>query len=132
QTPCPRTRRGRDTTTMNARTTQAQAPHALRATWLAWNALQLLFTLAWTGGWICLGLPLLLLGGMRPVAWLARRVWAPGLLWGAGARLRVHGLEQVDWSAPCVLACNHQSVIDACALVQAVPAPLHFVLKREL
>src|SRR6476646_1488899 len=72
--------------------------------WIAFNWLQLGFTLLWTAGWICLALPLR----------MASRCWAPGLLRGAGARLRVEGLDRVDWTQPLVLVCNHQSIIDAC------------------
>ena len=101
--------------------------------WVAWNALQLVFTLAWTAGLISLVLLVrLLTGGDRWTLRLASRCWAPGLLHGAGARLRVEGLERVDWSRPCVLVANHQSIIDVCALFRAVPVPLRFVLKQEL
>lgn len=101
--------------------------------WAAWNALQLVFTLAWTAGWIGLAsLVRLLTRGQRWPLRMASRCWAPGLLHGAGARLRVEGLERVDWSQPCVLVANHQSIIDVCALFRAVPVPLRFVLKQEM
>src|SRR3546814_11073406 len=63
---------------------------------------------------------------------MAARVGAPGLLWGAGARLQVSGLEQVDWSRNHVFVANHQSTIDICALFRAAPVPLHFLLKQEM
>lgn len=50
----------------------------------------------------------------------------------AGAGLRVHGLERVDWSQPHIFVANHQSIIDICALFRALPVPLRFVLKQEL
>lgn len=50
----------------------------------------------------------------------------------ARARLKVEGLEQVDWSQPHVFVANHQSIIDICALFRALPVPLRFVLKQEL
>jgi 1-acyl-sn-glycerol-3-phosphate acyltransferase len=104
-----------------------------RAPWAAWNALQLLFTLAWTAAWISVALVVLAVGGRRrPVLRMATHVWAPGLLVGAGARLRVEGADQVDWSRPYLLVANHQSVIDICALFRAVPVPLRFLLKREM
>ena len=108
-------------------------PVALRrAAWIAFNALQLVFTLAWTAGWICLALLVRLVRDERLPLRMASRCWAPGLLHGAGARLQVEGLERVDWSQPLVLVANHQSVIDACALFRAVPTPLRFVLKQEM
>lgn len=108
-------------------------PVALRrVAWIAFNALQLVFTLLWTAGWICLALLLRLAGARRLPLRMAARCWAPGLLGGAGARLQVEGLDGVDWAQPLVLVANHQSVIDACALFRAVPTPLRFVLKQEM
>ena len=104
-----------------------------RPAWALFNALQLLFTLLWTAGWICLALLVrALTGGRHWPLRMASRCWAPGLLRGAGVRLDVHGLEQVDWSRPHVVVANHQSMIDICALFRALPVPVRFVLKQEL
>jgi 1-acyl-sn-glycerol-3-phosphate acyltransferase len=104
-----------------------------RAGWAAFNAVQLAFTLAWTAGGICLALLVRLATGAQhwPLR-MAARIWAPGLMAGAGARLQVEGATTIDWSQPCVLVANHQSVIDACALFRAAPVPLRFVLKQEM
>lgn len=102
--------------------------------WRLYNVLQFAFTLAWTAGWITLALMLRPLSGAQarlPLR-MASRCWAPGLLWGAGARLEVEGLERVDWSQPCLFVANHQSVIDICALFRAIPVPLRFLLKEEM
>ncbi len=101
--------------------------------WLPFNLIQGLFTLTWTALLISAALVILLLTGSRriPLA-MARRLWAPGLLWGAGARLEVTGLDNVDWSRPHIFAANHQSMIDICALFRALPVPLHFIVKQEL
>src|SRR5690606_14277354 len=101
--------------------------------WTAFNALQFAFTLAWTAIWISAAL--LVYAVLRDRHWplrMASRCWAPGLLHGAGARLRVSGLEQVDWSRNHVFVANHQSTIDICALFRAVPVPLRFLLKQEM
>jgi 1-acyl-sn-glycerol-3-phosphate acyltransferase len=110
-----------------------RTPGWVRIGWFALNTLQLAFTLAWTSVLICIALLLAVVSGGRhwPLR-MASRVWAPGLLLGAGARLHVEGLERIDWSRPLVLACNHQSIIDVCAMFRAVPVPLRFVIKREL
>lgn len=95
--------------------------------------MQLVFTLAWTAGLICLAS--LVRVATRSQHWplrMAARLWAPGLLAGAGARLRIEGAGRVDWSQPCVLVANHQSIIDVCALFRAAPVPLRFVLKQEM
>lgn len=105
-----------------------------RAAWLAWNTLQLIYTIAWTAGCIMLALLVLLLcGGRRRIPLrMASRLWAPGLMFGAGATLRVEGLERVDFSRPHVFVANHQSIIDICALFRALPVPVRFVIKQEL
>ncbi|HET6806721.1 MAG TPA: lysophospholipid acyltransferase family protein [Frateuria sp.] len=104
-----------------------------RLAWAPLNALQLLFTLLWTAGWICLALVVrLLTGGRHWPLRMASRCWAPGLLHGAGVRLEVHGLDRIDWSRPHVFVANHQSMIDICALFRALPVPVRFVLKQEL
>jgi 1-acyl-sn-glycerol-3-phosphate acyltransferase len=104
-----------------------------RLAWVLCNALQLLFTLLWTAGWICLALLVrVLTGGRHWPLRMASRCWAPGLLHGAGARLEVRGLERLDWSQPHVFVANHQSMIDICALFRALPVPVRFVLKQEL
>ncbi len=101
--------------------------------WWPINALQLIFTLSWTAIGIMLALLIWLAGGserlpLRMAAW----PWSPGLLRGAGARLEVAGLENLDFSKPQLLVANHQSMIDICALFAAVPVPLRFMLKASL
>ncbi|HZX80798.1 MAG TPA: lysophospholipid acyltransferase family protein [Lysobacter sp.] len=108
-------------------------PLPLRAAWLVANTFQLLFTLAWTAACISLALLVRAVTGdaripLRMAAWL----WAPGLLGGAGARVDIEGVENVDWSRPCVLVATHESIIDICALFRAVPVPLRFMLKQEM
>lgn len=101
--------------------------------WWPLNAIQGLYTALWTAGWICVALVISGLFRRKEIGlWLARNVWAPGLLWGAGARLEVSGLEHVDWNRVYLLAANHQSWIDIPALFRAVPVPLRFVAKQEL
>lgn len=104
-----------------------------RWSWAAFNALQLVFTLAWTAGWILVALLVLLVTRSRRVPLrMAARCWAPGLLRGSGAKLVVRGLDRIDWSRPHVIVANHQSMIDICALFRATPVPLQFLLKQEL
>ncbi|WP_133500187.1 lysophospholipid acyltransferase family protein [Cognatilysobacter terrigena] len=108
-------------------------PWPLRAAWLVANAVQLAFTLLWTAGCITLALLVrVITRGPRVPLRMASWLWAPGLLGGAGARVDVRGVEDVDWSKPCVLVATHESVIDICALFRAVPVPLRFMLKQEM
>ncbi|MDH7453748.1 lysophospholipid acyltransferase family protein [Luteimonas composti] len=110
------------------------APRGDGLAWRVWNTVQFAFTLAWTAGWITLALlvrPFSGPGARLPLR-MAARCWAPGLLWGAGARLQVEGRERIDFSRPCLFVANHQSVIDICALFRAIPVPLRFLLKQEM
>ncbi len=95
--------------------------------------MQFAFTLLWTAVGICLAL--LVHAVLRDRHWplrMASRCWAPGLLWGAGARIQVEGLDNVDWTRNHMFVANHQSTIDICALFRAVPVPLRFLLKHEM
>lgn len=101
--------------------------------WTAINGLQLGFTMGWTVALTPVAaLVRIVTRGQRWPLRLASRVWAPGLLHGAGVRLVVEGADKVDWSRPHVLVANHESMIDICALFRAVPVPLRFMLKQEL
>lgn len=64
--------------------------------------------------------------------WIARRGWAPLLLWAGGARLVVEGEENVDPRRPTIYASNHQSTIDIPVLLQALPINLRFIAKSQL
>src|SRR3546814_8310565 len=65
--------------------------------WTAFNAVQFAFTLAWTAAWISAALLVHVV--LRNRHWplrMAARCWAPGLLWGAGARLQVRSEEHTS------------------------------------
>jgi 1-acyl-sn-glycerol-3-phosphate acyltransferase len=105
----------------------------LRILWTPLNALQLLFTLLWSAGLISVALVVWLVTRSRRLQHaMAQRLWAPGLLRGAGARLEVSGLEHVDAGTPWFFVANHQSIIDVPALYAALPVALHFIVKKEL
>lgn len=63
--------------------------------------------------------------------WVARQ-WSGALLWAAGANIRVHGYDWVNWSRPQVIVCNNTSGFDVLALAVTIPVPFHFVAKKEL
>lgn len=104
--------------------------------WPLINALQLGFTLLWTAGCISFaGLVLLVLRRRGLALDLARRLWAPGLLAAAGAKLVVRGGPEAAArlpQQPCLFVANHQSVIDICVLFRGLPRPVRFVAKSEL
>ncbi len=75
------------------------------------------------------GLAILLTGSS---SFFAQRLWAPALLWVAGARLEVQGAEHLDGSRPTLYASNHQSTIDIPVLFAALDVDLRFVAKEQL
>ncbi|MDO5609775.1 MAG: lysophospholipid acyltransferase family protein [Pseudomonadota bacterium] len=101
--------------------------------WTPIGALQFVYVMIWTAFWISLAILMRgLSGSARIPLRMGARLWAPGLIGGAGARLKVEGAEAIDWSQPYLVVSNHQSMIDICALFRGVPVPLRFVLKKEM
>lgn len=118
---------------METPTTSTDHPHRSSYAWTVINALQFALTLLWTAVWICLAFVVYVV--MRDRHWplrMAARCWAPGLLWIGGARLRVEGLDNVDWTRNHMFVANHQSTVDICALFRAIPVPVRFLLKQEM
>src|SRR2546423_11325314 len=68
----------------------------------------------------------------RASGWMARRLWAPVLLATGGAKVIVHGRENIDFSKPAIYVSNHQSTIDIPATFVAIPVNLVFVAKKQL
>ncbi len=58
--------------------------------------------------------------------------WGRSLLWASNSKVRVHGVDKVDWTRPQVLVSNHIGAFDILALAASVPVPYHFVAKKEL
>lgn len=105
----------------------------LGALWFFINLFQVICVVAWTSLWVTLALLALLFTFDRSIPLsMARRIWAPGLLWLSGAKLNVTGLENIDLSRSHVYVANHESMIDIVAVFAAIPQNIHFVLKKEL
>lgn len=60
------------------------------------------------------------------------RAWARVVLWMAGIKLNVHGLELLGDKRPAILMSNHASMIDIPILAVALPLHLRFMFKRSL
>jgi 1-acyl-sn-glycerol-3-phosphate acyltransferase len=60
------------------------------------------------------------------------RAWARVVLRLAGVKVRLLGVENVDWERPLVVVANHQSWFDVFALAAYLPAKARFVAKEEL
>ena len=98
------------------------------------NLLQALFLAFWWVLWISLALLVTLVtrNGERALA-MARKFWAPALLWAAGAKLEIEPFPaEIDWSQPHIFALNHESSIDIPCAFAALPVNLRFVAKHVL
>jgi 1-acyl-sn-glycerol-3-phosphate acyltransferase len=96
-----------------------------------------LFCIAVTAIWLALMFPLACLAMVVTLnadnsMWVARRLFAPVVLWAGGARLMVQGRYNVDPSRPTVYVSNHQSTADIPALLAALPVNVRFVAKEQL
>jgi 1-acyl-sn-glycerol-3-phosphate acyltransferase len=60
------------------------------------------------------------------------RLWARGVLFICGLRLRVHGLEKLDISRNYVYVSNHASLFDIPAVIAGIPDQIRLVYKKEL
>lgn len=63
--------------------------------------------------------------------WIHRN-WAGSILWSAGARLEVEGIEHSEPGRGQILVANHQSMFDIWALMAAAPWSVRFIAKAEL
>jgi 1-acyl-sn-glycerol-3-phosphate acyltransferase len=71
-------------------------------------------------------------GGGDEIVRRLTKEWAEGLCERMGIEVRVHGIDAIDWSAPCVVMANHQSYLDVLALYRALPRIFGFVAKKQL
>jgi 1-acyl-sn-glycerol-3-phosphate acyltransferase len=97
------------------------------------NILQALFLAFWSVLWISLALLVTLVtgNGERALA-MARRFWAPALIWAARVKLEVEPFPQLDWEKPHIFVLNHESMLDIACAFAALPVNLRFVAKHSL
>ena len=62
---------------------------------------------------------------------MAPRMWSRAILWVAGVRVRMHGLDRLAADGTFIFICNHVSLFDILALVGWLPRN-NFVAKAEL
>jgi 1-acyl-sn-glycerol-3-phosphate acyltransferase len=97
------------------------------------NLLQAVFLAGWSALWITLALLVAVITRNQEIALgMARRLWAPGLRWAAGARIQVEPLPPIDWSRPHVFVMNHESSLDIVVAFMVLPVNLRFVAKHVL
>lgn len=94
---------------------------------------RVVFILFWTAFMITSALIIMLFTFNRKIALvMARTMHGPGVLWGAGIKLKVEGKENFPHDQPFIFASNHQSHLDIPCLFTAIPVNLHFIAKKEL
>jgi len=105
------------------RTWGVRLPETLYAGY-AWGVFTLLAPWVWTG---------VMLSPRPAWRWSLARGGVRLLRRLMGVRLRVTGREHLPPAGrSLVLVANHQSYLDALALIEAIPRPMRFVAKREL
>ena len=65
-------------------------------------------------------------------AWMARKLWAPVVLWAAGVRIQADPLPPLRPGQPYIFMANHQSFFDVAAAYFAIDHPFRYVAKRSL
>jgi 1-acyl-sn-glycerol-3-phosphate acyltransferase len=60
------------------------------------------------------------------------RLWARSLLWFAGVKVEVEGLERVRGVEKCVWASNHVTFMDTPVMLAYIPVQFFFLAKSEL
>jgi 1-acyl-sn-glycerol-3-phosphate acyltransferase len=104
-----------------------------RIAYAALNLLQAIGLVVGSVFWITLAFVCTVLTFNRnvPLA-MARRCWAPTMLWISRARFELEPLPDVDWSRPHIFVMNHQSMLDIPCAFAAIPANIRFVAKHTL
>ncbi len=59
-------------------------------------------------------------------------IWSRSILWVAGAKLVVKGLQNIDFKQQYVFIGNHQSHFDVLTVFSGIPMVLRFLTKKEL
>ena len=97
------------------------------------SAIRLLLLFIWTLSLMSLA-PLMILVTFNRQAPLhvARTLFSKGLLWIAGAKLSVSGVENIPKDKPVIYVANHCSHLDIGVLCRVAPVNLHFIGKKEL
>ncbi len=74
----------------------------------------------------------LMLPGRKRLSGSIGSLWARAILWAAGVKVRIYGLDNIDTNRACVFIANHQSYFDVLAILAYFPFNVWFFAKREL
>lgn len=101
--------------------------------WFILNTLQVTACFAWTALIITFALIVLLLTfSQNKALMVAHHIWAPVIVWLSSAKLKITGLENIDFNHPHIFVMHHQSTLDIPIIFKIIPVPLRFIAKREL
>lgn len=95
------------------------------------NIAQAVFLFTWSALWMSAAAVVAALSPEWPLV-MARRVWAPPILWATRARVVVEPGYVVDPDRTYIFIMNHQSMLDIPVAVRHVPVNMRFVLKKAL
>ena len=95
------------------------------------------FRIAGMFAWSMISITLAIL--MIPITWgrsfsvsMARWLYSPGIIFLAGASLKVEGEENISPNETYIFLSNHQSFMDIPVLFRGIPSRLHFVAKKGI
>jgi 1-acyl-sn-glycerol-3-phosphate acyltransferase len=83
--------------------------------------------------WILFGILLtLFLASSRTIHFYCAVPWAKTILWGAGVKIQIRGLSDIDKQKAYIFIPNHLSFFDIFSLLAYLPVDFKFILKKEL
>ncbi len=59
-------------------------------------------------------------------------IWSKSIIWAAGAKIELHGLNKIDFNKSYVFVGNHQSHIDVVAVFSILSLTVRYIAKKEL
>ncbi|MFH1147492.1 MAG: lysophospholipid acyltransferase family protein [Pseudomonadota bacterium] len=80
----------------------------------------------------CMAIFVSILGKSGNQAHIVGRIWARCILWPAGVKVTIKGLENIEPDTSCIYAANHQSQFDIPAVLGYLPIQFRWLAKREL
>ena len=95
------------------------------------NLAQAIFLGTWSIVWISAALVVSVFSSEIPLV-MARRFWAPGLIWAARSPVEQLPGARLDPRGPYVFIMNHQSMYDIVVAFACIPVNLRFVAKKIL
>ena len=71
-------------------------------------------------------------GSYNKLVNLIAKTWTRSILFAAGVKLDIEGLDKIDKTKSYIFIGNHQSLFDVAALFTAIPLTARFMAKKEL